>query len=151
MGEWGWVPWLETWHSIKRCLVYHMRGWVASYIHVVMIYTPTCYMFIELVWLARPLFCYLQSYIYYSIGCNLLAFVCMASIHNVGTKWGVWIASYKGLGVIELGWVLASCIVHLYIGSTVVTYTVKPPNKVHIGDGPVAPSREVVLFSEVFF
>ena len=32
-------------------------------------------------------------------------------------------------------------------------YTVKPPNKGHIGDavGPVVPCREVVLFSEVFF
>ena len=29
--------------------------------------------------------------------------------------------------------------------------TVKPPNKGHIGDGPVVPCREVVLFSEVFF
>ena len=28
---------------------------------------------------------------------------------------------------------------------------VKPPNKGHIGDGPVVPCREVVLFSEVFF
>ena len=30
-------------------------------------------------------------------------------------------------------------------------YTVKPPNKGHIGDGPVVPCREVVLFLEVFF
>ena len=29
--------------------------------------------------------------------------------------------------------------------------TVKPPNKGHIGDRPVVPCREVVLFSEVFF
>ena len=29
--------------------------------------------------------------------------------------------------------------------------TVKPQNKGHIGDGPFAPCREVVLFSEVFF
>ena len=29
--------------------------------------------------------------------------------------------------------------------------TVKPPNKGHIGDGPVVPCREVVLFLEVFF
>ena len=29
--------------------------------------------------------------------------------------------------------------------------TVKPPNKGHIGDGPVVPCREVILFSEVFF
>ena len=28
--------------------------------------------------------------------------------------------------------------------------TVKPPNKGYIGDGPVVPCREVVLFSEVF-
>ena len=28
-------------------------------------------------------------------------------------------------------------------------FTVKPPNKGHIGDGPVVPCREVVLFSEV--
>ena len=31
------------------------------------------------------------------------------------------------------------------------SYTVKPPNKGHIGDGSVVPCREVVLFSEVFF
>ena len=30
------------------------------------------------------------------------------------------------------------------------THTVKPPKKGHIGDGPVVPCREVVLFSEVF-
>ena len=29
--------------------------------------------------------------------------------------------------------------------------TVKPPNKGHIGDGPVVLCREVVLFSEVFY
>ena len=29
--------------------------------------------------------------------------------------------------------------------------TVKPPYKGHIGDGPVVPCGEVVLFSEVFF
>ena len=31
------------------------------------------------------------------------------------------------------------------------TYTVKPPNKGHIGDGAVVPCGEVVLFSEIFF
>ena len=30
-------------------------------------------------------------------------------------------------------------------------YTVKSPNKGHIGDGPFVPCREVVLFSEVLF
>ena len=34
---------------------------------------------------------------------------------------------------------------------TGMAYTVKPPNKGHIGDGPVVPCREVVLFLEVFF
>ena len=29
--------------------------------------------------------------------------------------------------------------------------TVKPPNKGYIGDRPVVPCREVVLFLEVFF
>ena len=29
-----------------------------------------------------------------------------------------------------------------------VADTVKPPNKGHIGDGPVVPCREVVVFSE---
>ena len=29
--------------------------------------------------------------------------------------------------------------------------TIKPPDKGHIGDKPVVPCREVVLFSEVFF
>ena len=32
-----------------------------------------------------------------------------------------------------------------------VADTVKPLNKGHIGDGPVVPCREVVLFLEVFF
>ena len=40
---------------------------------------------------------------------------------------------------------------HEYLIRCVRDYTVKPPNKGHIGDGPVVPCREVVLFSEVFF
>ena len=34
---------------------------------------------------------------------------------------------------------------------TLLILTVKPLNKGHIGDGPVVPCREVVLFSEVYF
>ena len=37
---------------------------------------------------------------------------------------------------------------HIIIGEQ--QYTVKLQNKGHIGDGPVVPCREVVLFSEVF-
>ena len=33
----------------------------------------------------------------------------------------------------------------------ILSVSVKPPKKGHIGDGPSSPSREVVLFSEVFF
>ena len=33
--------------------------------------------------------------------------------------------------------------------ANVFTTTVKPPNKGHIGDRPIVPCREVVLFSEV--
>ena len=36
-------------------------------------------------------------------------------------------------------------------GNSLFEYTVKPPNKGHIGDRPVVPCREVVLFSEVFY
>ena len=39
---------------------------------------------------------------------------------------------------------------HYYI-IIIIVATVKPLNKGHIGDGPVVPCREVVLFSEVFF
>ena len=51
--------------------------------------------------------------------------------------------SYREQDIVKLGIIVMS----LY---WIVT-TVKPPNKGHIGDEPVVPCREVVLFSEVFF
>ena len=42
-------------------------------------------------------------------------------------------------------------LVKLHDVTQYIPYTVKPPNKGHIGDGPVVPCREIVLFSEVFF
>ena len=32
-----------------------------------------------------------------------------------------------------------------------LSFTVKPPNRGHFGDGPFVPCREIVLFSEVLF
>ena len=40
---------------------------------------------------------------------------------------------------------------NLHEAFILVSNTLKPPNKGHIGDGPFAPCREVILFSEVFF